>query len=102
MSADNHILMRDLKLNDLVTITCPAHTWLGFLAAYGNTKWSDTFTSAIASEAGKALFDPVTLREWEAEEQRQGDLRRRLLAGIIPGLHTDSDAPPDASGLYGG
>lgn len=96
-NSDKYGRMREITLNEPVTITLPAHVWCGFLAAYVAAKWSCADASVILNEVQNALFDPLWLRERQAEVQRVHDERHRLISGItgFPGPMT----PPDAGDL---
>lgn len=100
MAEHKYGLMRQLGLNDPVTVTLPAHVWAGFLSAYGSSEWSNSDTNAIMIEARDALFDPRWLKEREAELQRQHDTQHRIMSGMIPGFPSP-DIPPDPEGLSG-
>jgi hypothetical protein len=92
--------MRTMDLNEPVTLTLPAHVWLGFLASYSATKWACMYATAIHAEAMEALLDPLWLKEREAARARRHDQEHALMSRIIPGFPAP-DIPPDAGGLSG-
>jgi hypothetical protein len=93
--------MRQMDLNEPVTITLPAHIWLGYMASYGAARWTCGYASVIMAEVREALFDPLVLKEQEAAEQRHNDRHNRLFSSMLPGFKPpgDDDIPPDASEL---
>lgn len=84
---------RDVSLNEPVTLTLPAHIWLGFLASYGSSKWSCAYTSAIMSAVFDQVMDPVWLKEQEARGQEAHDTQRELLNRFLTGR--GPDLPPN-------
>lgn len=100
MNKGKYGLMRDLGLNDEVTITLPAHVLRGFLAAYLSTRWESSDATSIMTAIQDALFDPLWAKEQQAEAQRQHDEHQRLISGMIPGF-PGPDIPPDAEGISG-
>jgi hypothetical protein len=72
--ADEHMPQyKDLKLNDDVTITLPAHIWQGFYAAYLSADWNDYYANVVANAGQEQMLDPIYLREREAHAQEQAE-----------------------------
>jgi hypothetical protein len=78
-------IMRDIGLNDPVTVTLPAHVWMGFIGAYAATKWQSSYVDQIGSEVIDQLYDPLHLKEREAAHQEQHDLSRALFRHMTMG-----------------
>lgn len=87
--------MRPIQIGDDVTITLPAHIWLGFVGAYAATRWESADASTIMHAVHLAVFDPVWLKERTAHIQRQNDEQHRRIATMIPGFPVP-EVPPDA------
>lgn len=66
---------RNINMNEPVSVTLPAHVWLGFIFTYAGANWTDICTSRISGEVQKQLLDPVYLKEQEAAAQHQADLQ---------------------------
>lgn len=75
-----------------VTVTLPAHVWLGFAAAYNVAGWECSEVTAICLEAQAQMLDPVYLRERMAQLQQHRDLHERMNKQVFGGLF---DTPPD-------
>lgn len=101
--SDKYGLMRDLKLNDQISIKLPVHVWAGFMATYLETDWSGGDANAVFREVQEALYDPRWRKEKEAAHQRQHDEANQRIKDMLPpgfpfpGL----DIPPDAGDLDG-
>lgn len=92
--------MRKMDLNDEVTIKLPVHVWLGFNSAYNTTEWASPDATAIMREVQETVYDPLWLKEAQAEQQRNHDRNHQIFSGItgFPG----PEIPPDAGGLSDG
>lgn len=89
-------VMRDIKLNDPVSITLPAHIWLGFVAAYATSDWNCNYANNIATEVSDALLDPIYMNERLAEEQQARDEQSatmQRLMGQIPEFPPNMEGP---------
>lgn len=100
----SYMKMRDLKLNDEVTVTAPAHIWLGFVAAYSQCEWNSQYATAIAAEAQEAMADPLWIKETEAAHQKMYAEHNAQVIGAFPfpfnfGNPQDPQVPPDTRGL---
>jgi hypothetical protein len=93
-------VMKDIGLNDPVTVTLPAHVWAGFLSAYASTKWHSPDADTIGQEAVDQIFNPLYIKEREVANQAHQDQHEsmfRMFTGGPPGvpLHMeDPEAPP--------
>ena len=76
-------VMRDIKLNDPVSITLPAHIWLGFVAAYATSDWNCNHANQIATEVSEALLDPLYMNERLAAEQQARDEQQAIFQRFI-------------------
>lgn len=96
------LMRKGIELNAPVTITLPAHVWHGYWSAYGAAKWGCSEATAIMMEVRDAMFDPVWLKEREADTQRKHDEHHRQILGSmfsgLPGIDMP-DIPPDAGDL---
>lgn len=86
---------RNISLTDPVTVTLPAHIWLGFFAAYMSTKWACNYASAIAVAAQEQLMDPLWLKEREAHQQQHDDIGQALVHGFLTGR--PPEPPPNVT-----
>ncbi len=90
---------RKMDLSEPVTITMPAHTWLGFLFSYADCEWSSTCASAICKGIQDVLLDPIYLREAAAEAQAHADVHQAFINHItgqpvdVPPNITDFNPP---------
>jgi hypothetical protein len=91
----NQPVMRDMKLNDKVSITLPVHVWLGFVAAYATSNWNCNHASAIASEVADTVLDPVYMNERLAADQYNLDQQQAVLQRL---LGQTPDIPPNMEG----
>lgn len=84
-----------MSLNEPVTITLPAHIWLGFMFAYSDSEWSNLCAGKIAFEAQKAVMDPVYVKEQEAKIQAQADMQHAAFHHMFTGQHPEN--PPNVT-----
>lgn len=100
--------MRDgMTLNEMVSVDMPAHVWVALIAAYNDCEWSNGTMHLMLGSVQEKLFDPIWLKEKQAEMQAQADEHeRRFHAGLggvfgmgIPDPPSDNDPrhdpPPD-------
>jgi hypothetical protein len=102
MTNDKYGRMRPIDLNEPVSVTLPAHVWRGYMAAYTSTKWEAVDATSIMIEVQNALFDPLWMKEHEAEQQRRHDEHRQHIHEQLPDFLKPviaSDVPPDAGGF---
>lgn len=85
---DDQKMMKDIGLNDPVSLELPAHIWTSFIATYSAAKWASSSASAIYNAAIKAMIDPGRLAEMEAEQQQQQELHDSI-KGIMTGRRPD-------------
>lgn len=90
-------LMRKMDLNEPISITMPAHLWVGFLAAYSITEFSHGAANAIAELAQEALLDPIYLNERLAEQQQLVDQHQQQMHRVFG--TPPPDFPPNAEEL---
>jgi len=81
-----------MDLSEPVTITMPAHTWLGFLFGYTESEWSSICAGAICTGIQDALMDPIFLREEAAKVQANADVHQAFLNHITG---QPVDVPPN-------
>lgn len=94
-----HVRFRDLKIDEQVSVTLPAHIWLGFIASYSAfSDYNCGYANMIGSAAQEAMLDPVYLRERQAETERQLAQHQHMMSNMIPGF-PGPQIPPDLSGL---
>lgn len=77
--------MKDVSLNEPISVELPAHIWHGFIAAYLNTKWKSDDTSLIVNAVIDQLYDPVFLKEREAEHSEHHDMHRSMFRSFFTG-----------------
>lgn len=85
-------IMKDIGLNDPVSVTLPAHVWVGFIGAYKSTKWVSEDTSEIYRKVIDELFNPLFLKEQEAAMQENHDKHMGLFRHIFTG--ESPETPP--------
>ena len=93
----NQKIMRDIGLNEPVSIELPAHIWLAFMAAYAVTEWESSAAHSICLKIQDAVMDPIYLNEQLAAAQLAHDGHRNIFHHLFGGA--DSDAPPDTEGM---
>lgn len=97
--SDGFPKMREIGIGDMVNVSLPAHTWIGFIASFSACQdYTCSHAAAIAMAAQKALIDPVFLKEREAEMERMAAQHHTMLSNMIPGL-PGPQVPPDLSGM---
>lgn len=89
-------LMKDIGLNDPVTITLPAHHWTGFLSAYASTRWHNTDADAIGHSIIEQVFSPLYLKEREAAVQADHDKHQAEVHRFFTGQ--PPEMPPHMEG----
>jgi hypothetical protein len=93
--ADVPRMRDDLKMNDEVSVTLPAHVWLAFVTVYMVAKWSNPYATMVALAARETIYHPRYLSEQEAQRQQHHDMHQKIISRMIPGFPTP-DVPPDA------
>lgn len=76
-------VMRDMGMNEPVSIELPAHVWLTFMVTYANTEWTSDSAAAICVEIQEALLDPLYVNERQAELQERHDQHERAFRAFI-------------------
>jgi len=86
--------MRDMKLNDPVSVTLPAHIWVGFQSVYMSAEGNgDFFSEAICNASIDQIIDPLYVQERDAAtEKRTHEGLRHLADALNDRL---PDIPPD-------
>jgi hypothetical protein len=71
---------RKLDVSEPVTVTLPAHVWIGFISAYLSADdWANCDTSAICSAAQRELLDPIYVNERDAAHQQHKDMHEKAV-----------------------
>ena len=64
--------MRDMKLNDPVSVTLPAHIWVGFQSVYMSAEGNgDFFSEAICNASIEQIIDPLYVQERDAATEKR-------------------------------
>lgn len=90
-------VMRDISLNEPVTITLPAHLWLSAMSGYAECEWSSTVMTLLMTRVQEALLDPVYLKEQLAKQQHQQDMQQAAFNQMVTGR--PPEIPPNMEGL---
>jgi hypothetical protein len=78
--------MRDIGLNDPITVTVAAHIWLSLIAAYNDCDWANDGMSYVLGKAIREIMDPIYLNEQEAAAQEAHDQQQQFFQNMIPHL----------------
>lgn len=89
--------MRDINLNDPVSITVPAHVWLMAMSAYAQTEWTDSSMNQIITKVQEAIIDPLWLNEQMAAHQQEIDRQQGMFHGFMTGQPPET--PPNEEEL---
>lgn len=84
--------VKKILLGEPVSVTLPAHIWVGFFSAYASTDWNNYCASAIATECQKAVLEPRFIKEQEARAQHNLDMQQGWMQRLISG--TPPEVPP--------
>jgi nitrate reductase cytochrome c-type subunit len=95
--AENEKVMKDIGLNDPVSVTLPAHVWIGFIAAYSSCAWNSGHATQVANAAGKEILHPLWINEQEAQRQQQVDEQQAAFNSLFTGQ--PPEVPPSMEGL---
>lgn len=85
-------IMRDINLNDLISIEASAHVWIMAMAGYAECDWQSGPMSIIFQRVQEAIFDPIYLNEKLAENQQQHDMQEGFF-GMLTGR--SPEVPPN-------
>lgn len=100
-------MMKDIGLNEPVTVTAPAHMWVAAVAAYADTDWSCMHLQVILAKAQEELANPDWYKSQMEAHQEFHDRRdhaqaavHRILTGQQPEEPPGSEDParPPGSG----
>lgn len=95
MSRKSMPRMRDgLQMNDEVTVTLPAHVWLGFYASYLTADWNDYYANLIGNASQEQLLDPVYVREMEAYHMEEHEQAMAEAQSFFTGQPVEIERPP--------
>lgn len=86
---------KELSVKADVTVSLPAHVWIGFIAAYNSTRWISPDASAIGYAAMQQMLDPVYIKEQEAEHEQHHDTLKSLSELFGPGRLSPDDPRND-------
>lgn len=78
-------VMRDLGLNEPVSITLPAYVWLGFSSAYISSDFNSTDANNLINAIQRSLLDPVFIKEQEAQQQFVQDQHQNMFHQMMTG-----------------
>jgi hypothetical protein len=82
-------IMRDMSLNDPISVEAPVHMWLALTAAYNDCDWSNENLSEVLRRALHQIMDPIFIREQEAAAQHAQDQQAQFFNNItshLPGM----------------
>lgn len=85
--------MRDIGLNEPVSVTLPAHVWLGFAASYISSDFSSPDANQLVTAVQRELLDPLYIKEQEAQAQAQQDQAHSLFQHLATGV--TPEVPPN-------
>jgi hypothetical protein len=91
-------MMKDISLNEPITVTVPAHIWLALIAAYNDCDWANDNMSYILGKAIREIMDPIYLNEQEAAAQEAQDQQQQFFQSItshLPGIQLPGPEGPD-------
>lgn len=86
-------IMRDIGLNDKVSVELPAYVWLGFAASYISSSFNSPDANEVVTAVQRALLDPLYLKEQEAHHQQQHDQAQSFFNTIVSG--NPPEVPPN-------
>lgn len=86
---------KKMDISDDVTVTLPAHVWIGFVSAYTSTKWSNVDTSRIALTAQEQMLEPSFVKARDAERQAHIDRHERMAEKMASELGFGLDLSPN-------
>ena len=90
-------MMRDIGLNDPVTIILPAHIWIAAMSAYAEAEWGNAPMSVVFRKVQETILDPLYMREQEAAHQQQQDYQQDFFQHTTTGQLPE--VPPNAEDL---
>lgn len=90
-------VMKDLGLNDPVSVTLPVHVWLGFAASYIASDFNSPDANRVVTAIQYEMLDPLFIKEQEAHTQLQQDQAQavfhHLATGAIPEVPPNMEEP---------
>jgi hypothetical protein len=90
-------IMKDINLNEPITVTVPAHIWLALTAAYNDCDWINDNLGYVLEKAMRQIMDPIYVKEQEAAQQEAMDKKQQFfenLSSHLPGM-PGSEGPDD-------
>jgi hypothetical protein len=86
-----------MTLDEPISAEMPAHVWVALMAAYNDCDWSNGVMQTLLGMVQEKLFDPIWLKEKQAEmqaelEQHQVQFHSGF-SGLFGGMPTEP--PPD-------
>jgi hypothetical protein len=85
-------VMKDIGLNDPITVTLPAHLWLSFAVTYASSGWGSSSANSVCSAVVDQLFNPLYLNETQAEAQQMQDQQEMAIKALFG---QPPDIPPN-------
>jgi hypothetical protein len=84
----------------MVSITLPAHIWMGFIYTYHSNDYTGICEGHISNAVQEAMLDPVYIKESQANSQKLADEQHQSMHQMFSGFSGMMPyIPPDAEGL---